>query len=53
MYIKSHRWLTYPDGLIDGFVAVAVSVLIVRISALLARECVSALATSSHCCSAE
>jgi hypothetical protein len=48
----ARRW-TYSHGLIDGCVAVAMGVFVVRKSALLAGERGSALVGSSHCCSAE
>jgi hypothetical protein len=51
--IAGDRRETYPDGLIHGFVAVAVGMLIVSESALLAREGGSALSGSSHYCPAE
>ena len=44
--------LTYAHGLVYGL-AVGMVVLVVRISALLAREGVSALSGSSCCCPAE
>jgi hypothetical protein len=42
--------LTYSHGLVDGFVGMAVGVLVVRESAWLTRERGSAGPGSSHCC---
>jgi hypothetical protein len=53
--LRGNRRFTYTHRLVDGCVAVAVTVavLVVGISARLARERGSALAGSSHCCPAE
>jgi hypothetical protein len=50
---RGKRCITYPDGFVDWFVAVAMGVLIVGKSARLTRECSLALPGSSHCCPSE
>jgi hypothetical protein len=55
MLVRETRRLTYPHGLFGVCVAVAVAmgVLVVSISARLARKRGSARPGSSHCCPAE
>ena len=52
--VSEEAWSkTHPHGLVDGSVAVAMGVLVVRESARLAGECRTALLGSGHCCPAE